>query len=626
MLSTLFLRVESLLGFFILTAAVFRLYPIRTYIVDSKIDPHLFRNVSDDKNQIASPMKSKKLSISFLWIFVVVLFVNLPVGVKAQIGSPKSYEHGVVVTAEQRASAVGKHILQQGGNAVDAAVAVQFALAVTLPRAGNIGGGGFMTLHMQNGTDVTLDFREKAPLKASADMYIRDGEYVPKLSRRGALAVGVPGVVDGMIKALERFGQLPLETVMAPAIKLAKNGYKLSWAQADVLNEYIDVLKKFDASKKYFLKKGGTQKWEEGDLFVQKDLAKTLQRVANRGRVGFYSGKTADMIVNEMKKQDGLITYKDLQQYESKWRDPVNTEFHGYELHVMPPPSSGSVAIHQILTMLDPYDLKKLGFNSAKYVHLVTEAMRRAFADRAYFLGDPDFVDIPMQKMMSDSYNEHRMESFSWDHATPSDQIDHGKIPSFSESTETTHFSIVDEDGNAVAVTTTLNGNFGSKVAVGGAGFFLNNEMDDFTAEPGEPNMFGLIQGKANAVKPEKRMLSSMSPTIVTKDGKVRMVLGAAGGPMIITATMHNFLNMAVFGMDAQEAISAPRFHHQWMPDHLFYEKYGLSPDTRAKLKEMGHHLEPRESIARAHTIYVDKDGTKYGAPDPRGDGAAEGY
>jgi gamma-glutamyltranspeptidase/glutathione hydrolase len=292
----------------------------------------------------------------------------------------------------------------------------------------------------------------------------------------------------------------------------------------------------------------------------------------------------------------------------------------------MPPPSSGSIAIHQILDMLKPYDLKKLGFNSAKYVHLVTEAMRRAFADRAYFMGDPDFVEIPRRKLLSDEYSEERMESFSWHHATDSDEFAHGKIPSFTESTETTHFSVIDEDGNAVSVTTTLNGNFGSKVAVSGAGFFLNNEMDDFTAEPGEPNMFGLIQGKVNAIEPGKRMLSSMSPAIVTKNGKVRMVLGAAGGPRIITATLHNFLNLAVFEMNAGQAISAPRFHHQWMPDKLYFEEFGLSPDTQELLKEKGHNLTKRRSLGRAHIIYVDEEGLKYGAPDPRGNGTAEGY
>lgn len=482
-----------------------------------------------------------------------------------------------------------------------------------------------MVLHMQDGTNRTLDFREKAPLKASKDMYIRNGEYVPSLSREGGLASGVPGVVDGMITALERYGRLPLETVIQPAINLARRGYKLSWSQARVLNRYKEVLSKYEGSSEYFVKKD-KKDWREGELFKQEDLANTLERIANRGRAGFYSGKTADLIVQEMKKQGGLISYKDLSEYESVWRQPVTANYRGYNLHIMPPPSSGSIAIHQILDMLKPYNLKEAGYNSAKYVHLLTEAMRRAFADRAYFLGDPDFVDIPKEKLLSRSYNKSRMESFRWNKATPSDEIDHGDIPSFRESTETTHFSIVDEDGNAVSVTTTLNGNFGSKVAVSGAGFFLNNEMDDFTAEPGEPNMFGLIQGKANAVEPEKRMLSSMSPTIVTKDGKVRMVLGAAGGPRIITATLHNFLNMAVFGMSPQQANSAPRFHHQWMPDKLYYEEFGLSPDTRQKLLEMGHNLEATGGVGRAHTIFVNEKGLKYGSPDPRGNGSASGY
>jgi gamma-glutamyltranspeptidase/glutathione hydrolase len=558
--------------------------------------------------------------------FALFLFLISPsTKTYAQAGWAKSYENAVVVTGEARASLVGKQILKQGGNAVDAAVAVQFALAVTLPRAGNLGGGGFMVIHMADGTNTTLDFRERAPFNAGRDMYLRNGEYVPHLSRRGALAAGVPGTVDGMITALKRFGRLPLETVLQPAIDLAENGYQLSWTQADILNEYANAFEKYDGSAQYFLPEDG-EKWKEGDLFVQKDLAATLRRIAWFGRDGFYSGKTADLIVQEMRQQGGIITYEDLEEYHSIWREPVEATFRGYKLYIMPPPSSGSIAIHQILDMLKPYDLKELGFNSAKYVHLVTEAMRRAFADRAYFMGDPDFVEIPRQKLLNDEYSEERMESFSWHHATDSDEFAHGEIPSFSESTETTHFSIIDEDGNAVSVTTTLNGNFGSKVAVSGAGFFLNNEMDDFTAEPGEPNMFGLIQGKANSIEPGKRMLSSMSPTIVTKNGKVRMVLGAAGGPRIITATLHNFLNLAAFGMEPGQAISAPRFHHQWMPDKLYFEEFGLNPDTKELLKEKGHNVTERGSLGRAHIIYVDEEGLKYGAADPRGNGTAEGY
>ncbi len=567
-----------------------------------------------------------KMNIVFRVLILITFVLSTQTStVLAQVGWSKSYENAVVVTAEERASAVGREILRQGGNAVDAAVAVQFALAVTLPRAGNIGGGGFMVLHLENGTSRTLDFREKAPLKASSNMYLRNGEYIPDLSREGGLASGVPGVVDGMIKALERYGRLPLEAVMEPAINLARQGYKLSWKQADELNSRADVLSKYEGSKTYFVKQDGEQ-WQEGDLFVQKDLAQTLDRIADRGRQGFYSGRTADLIVEEMERQGGLISYKDLNQYESVWREPITATFRGYDLHIMPPPSSGSIAIHQILDMLKSFNLKEASYNSAKYVHLLTETMRRAFADRAYFLGDPDFVDIPREELMSSEYYKQRMKSFNWNKATSSDEIDHGDIPSFEESTETTHYSIVDQDGNAVAVTTTLNGSFGSKVAVQGAGFFLNNEMDDFTAEPGEPNMFGLIQGKANAIEPGKRMLSSMSPTIVTKDGDVRMVLGAAGGPRIITATLQNFLNMVVFEMKPQQANSAPRFHHQWMPDKLYYEKFGLSPDTQEQLKEMGHQLEATDGVGRAHTIFVDENGFKLGAPDPRGNGVAEGY
>lgn len=543
----------------------------------------------------------------------------------AQVGWTKAYDRAAVVSAERHASEIGRDILRSGGNAVDAAVAMQFALAVTLPRAGNIGGGGFMVIHLADGTDTALDYREKAPLAAGADMYIRDGEYVPELSREGALAVGVPGVVDGMVRALQRHGQLPLEMVLAPAVELAREGYRLSHTQAEDLNNHAEDFRNYDSSERYFTRADG-RPWREGDLFVQEDLARTLERVAQRGREGFYAGETAAMIVREMERQDGLITRRDLQEYRSVWREPVTASWNGYRLHVMPPPSSGSIAIAQILTMIAPYDLQEMGFNSARYVHLITEAMRRAFADRSYFLGDPDYVDIPRQELLSGTYNRERMASYDPEAATSSEQIGHGEIAGFRESRETTHFSVVDSAGNAVAVTTTLNGSFGSHVAVGGAGFALNNEMDDFTAKPGEPNMFGLIQGKANAVEPGKRMLSSMSPTVVTREGQVRAVLGAAGGPRIITATLQSFLNLTVFGMNAQEAISAPRFHHQWLPDNLYYEQYGLSPDTRQILLDMGHNLRATGGVGRGHIIWVDGEGRRHGAPDPRGDGYATGY
>lgn len=565
-------------------------------------------------------MKFLKLILPFLMLFLAGNQQAL-----AQIGWTKSYDSATVVTAEKHASEIGNQILKEGGNAIDAAVAVQFTLAVTLPRAGNIGGGGFMVLHLEDGTRKTLDFREMAPQDSDRKMYFEEGEYDSQLSREGALASGVPGVVDGMIRALENYGRLPLQTVLQPAIDLARNGYELSWTQANDLNNHADTFDKFESSRNYFMKESG-EPFKEGDLFVQKDLAETLQRIADDGRKGFYTSKTAEMIVEEMQKNDGIINHKDLREYESVWRDPVVANFQDYELAIMPPPSSGSVAIAQILNMLNDHDLKSLELNSAEYIHLITEAMRRAFADRAHYMGDPDFVDIPIEELTAESYNEERMSSFNPDQATSSNDIEHGEVQGFDESPETTHYSIIDNDGNAVAVTTTLNGSFGSHLSVGGAGFLLNNEMDDFTTAPGEPNMFGLIQGEANAIEPGKRMLSSMSPAIASKDGKARMVLGAAGGPRIITATFMNFLNLAVFDMEAQQAIAAPRFHHQWRPDTLYHEPYGISPDTKDLLEEKGHTLVERPTVGRGHIIFVDEDGKLQGAADPRGDGHVSGH
>ncbi len=542
----------------------------------------------------------------------------------SQTGWSKSYDNGLVVSAEIYASIAGKEILEQGGNAIDAAVAVQFALAVTLPRAGNIGGGGFMVIRMNDGTTNALDFREVAPLASTRDMYIQDGEFNPELSQLGILASGVPGTVDGMINAHKRYGRLALDKVIEPAYDLAKNGYYLSYIQASELNSHAHLLKKFESSRKYFTKENG-EPYKEGDLFVQEDLAFVLEQIMRYGREGFYSGPVADAIVNEMKKQNGIITHKDLKNYKSKWREPITVDFHEYNLTIMPPPSSGSIAVAQILAMLESYDLKSMGHNSADYVHVVSESMKRAFADRAHYLGDPDFWHIPQSELISKAYNMDRMKSFRPDRATPMQELSHGEVTGYNEPDQTTHFSVIDKDGNAVAVTTTINGSFGSHVAVGGAGFLLNNEMDDFSAQPGVPNMFGLIGGEANAIEPGKRMLSSMTPTIVSKNGKPSMILGAAGGPRIITATLQTFLNNAVFGMNAQQAVSAPRFHHQWMPDKLLFDPFGLSPDTQQLLREKGYELSP-QALARAHIIYIDENGVKTGGADSRGDGYAAGY
>jgi len=537
-----------------------------------------------------------------------------------------TYEKGVVVSAEERASQIGADILEKGGNAIDAAVAVNFALAVTYPQAGNIGGGGFIMIHLTNGEDLALDFREEAPHKATEDL-LRDneGNYSKQLARRSVLASGVPGTVDGMLEALQRYGNFPLDIVLEPAINLAENGYKLSYEQARTLNKYADAFQKHPASEKYFTP-AQADSFQAGDKFIQKDLAETLKRISNFGRAGFYSGLIADKIVETMKKKDGIISYLDLNNYESIWRDPVSVEFKGYKLSMMPPPSSGGIVIAQILNMISEFNISAMGFNSAQYTHLLTEAMKRAFADRNYFLADPDFVEVPTQALASSIYTEKRLQNFSWSRATPADAISHGDLPAFNESYETTHFSVVDNRGNAVAVTTTLNSFFGNKIAVDGAGFLLNNEMDDFSAKPGEPNQFGLVQGKANKIAPGKRMLSSMTPTIVTKNNQISMVLGAAGGPRIITSVLQNFLNMAVFNMDVERAISAPRLHNQWLPDKLSIEKHGFSPDTKQILIKKGHTIQEVSSLGRNHNIYINEKGLKSAAEDPRGNGSVAGY
>lgn len=598
-------------------------------------------------------------------LLIVALTMLASSSLWAQVGWNKAYENGLVVSAEGVASEVGRHILQQGGNAVDAAIAVQFALAVTLPRAGNLGGGGFMVAHMADGTVASLDFRERAPGLAHRDMYLdSDGKYLSDLSKTGALAVGVPGTVDGMVKAHARFGSLPWADLVAPAIALAREGYALSYSQASSLNYTGTAFAPFEASRKYFwapcekpsvstntamatnvAKAANTDEatntaeaiglanptdeacraFEEGEHFQQSDLARTLEAVAERGREGFYGGWVADRIVQTMEKYDGLISHEDLKAYESVWRDPYEMDFRGYRLHIMPPPSSGSIAVGQILRMMETQELDSLEHHSAAYYHLLAEAMRRAFADRAHYLGDPDFYPVPSKALSESDYAAERMASFDPNRATPSDKIRHGEVSMIKESYETTHFSIIDAQGNAVGITTTLNGSFGSKLAVDGAGFLLNNEMDDFSAQPGTPNMFGLLGGEANAIAPGKRMLSSMTPIIVSKDGQVRMVAGAAGGPRIITATLQNVLNVVLFDMNAQQANAAPRIHHQWYPDRLLFDPMSLSADTQALLRAKGHSL-AQTTLARVHSIVVDSQGRLTGGVDPRGDGYAAGY
>lgn len=562
-------------------------------------------------------------------LLLTLLFITLPAATDdllAQVGQTEMFTNGIVTSADELASAAGLEILENGGNAIDAAVAVQFALAVTLPRAGNIGGGGFMVIHTADGTVNTLDFREKAPARASRDMYLDDdGEYIRDLSKVGGLASGVPGTVDGMITALERYGTFALELVLEPAIRLAEQGYSLSHSQAASLNRAAGRLKQFEGSKQIFIKPDGSP-WEKGDLFVQNDLAETLKRIARHGRRGFYSGLTARMISDEMQRSGGIITMRDLRDYKSIWRNPVEARFNGYDLFMMPPPSSGGIVIKQVLEMLTELNIDTYGFNSAGYVHRLSEALRRSFADRNYWLGDPNFAEIPGSGLTDPEYLKERISDFDPNRATPSSEISHGEFNLSAESDETTHFNVADGSGNVVAVNTTLNGSFGSYVTVSGAGFLMNNEMDDFSAKPGEPNMFGLIGAEANAVEPGKRMLSSMSPTIALKDGKPVFAGGGAGGPRIISATLQNFLNVALFDMNARQAMTAPRIHHQWLPDKLYVESLYFSDDTIRLLREMGHNVEKIGNIALTHFILFTQDGKMQGASDTRGDGRVKGY
>lgn len=564
-----------------------------------------------------------KILLAFSLLYVA------PLSVYPQDYWVNKYDSGTVVTAEKLATKVGVQILKEGGNAVDAAVGVHFAMAVTYPQAGNIGGGGFMVIHLanpdSNSTNISLDFRETAAQMVTSDIFLDDsGNYDRQKARQSIFSSGVPGSVHGMLTALDKYGNLMRNKVLQPAIDLAQRGYKLDAYQANLLNRYKKEFQKYDASHHYFTK-GVGKSYLAGDLFVQKDLAGTLKLIQKKGIPGFYSGQTARNIVNTMQKYNGLITFDDLESYQSIYRPPVKTSFKKYTLYMMGPPSSGGITISQMLHMLSSYSLKEYGFLSAEYIHLLTGVMKRAFADRNHFLGDPDFIDIPKATLTDPSYNVQRMSDFNWDNTTPSTEIKHGDITCTDESLETTHFSIVDKKGNAVSVTTTLNSLFGNKIAVKGAGFLLNNEMDDFTSKPGTSNQFGLVQGSANKIEPRKRMLSSMTPTIVTRHDSVKMVLGAAGGPRIITTVLQNFLNLSVFEMNAKQSISAPRIHHQWLPDITYTESFTISKDTKNILLKRGHILKVLDNLANAHILSVD-NGKYTGAADPRVNGYVSGY
>ncbi len=575
----------------------------------------------------------RKCMFQVMVLSFLFLFVSTTVGAQTAIiqkhGAlvyPVEAQNGMVVTGQPLATKAGLAVLEKGGNAIDAAVTIGFVMAVTLPRAGNIGGGGFMLVKSADSDDVVaIDYREKAPAGASRDMYLdKDGNADSFLSRFSYFAVGVPGTVAGLAYALEQYGTISLEEALAPAIKYAEEGYILNDKHVKDIHAREKRLRRYPSTEKVFFKEDGSF-YEVGELFVQPDLAKTLQLIAKEGPDAFYTGEIADLIVKQMEENKGLITKEDLADYQPGIRKPVHGTYRGYDIFSMCPPSSGGAHIVQILNILEGFDIGYLGHNSAETIHLMAEAMTRAYADRSEYLGDTDFVDVPLKGITSKAYAAELRKQINRFRATVSSQIKPGNAPGY-ESDETTHFSIVDKYGNAVANTYTINFSFGSGIVVDGAGFLLNNEMDDFSAKPGVPNAYGLIGGDANAVEPNKRMLSSMSPTIVLKDGNVFLVTGSPGGARIITTTLQVIMNVIDHGMNIQEAVNAPKIHHQWLPDEIRIEK-GISLDTIKILTSMGHKVSLKGPMGAASSVLVDQEtGLLYGASDPRRQGLALGY
>lgn len=562
------------------------------------------------------------LAYLILTLFSASLFFGC---VGGQLGKNNSgeFRNGMVVSASEIASQVGIDILKKGGNAVDAAVAVQFALAVVYPNAGNIGGGGFMVYRSAKGETSTLDFREKAAGGAGRDMYLdANGNPIVEKSLYGQLAAGVPGSVAGMAEAHKKYGRLKWEDLIAPAQALAADGFKLTARQARELNGMKARFKKLNPLGTALIKE---TTWSEGDVLVQSELANTLKKIKEEGRNGFYEGAVADSIVAEMKRGNGIITKQDLKDYKAVWREPVLGTYRGYDVITMPPPSSGGIALVQLLKSVEPYPLSKWGFNTDSTVQVMVEAERRVYADRAAHLGDPDFYPVPKQKLVESSYIKERMATFNWQKASTSAEIKAGEIAPV-EHEETTHFSIVDRDGNAVAITTTLNGSYGAGVVVKGAGFLLNNEMDDFSVKPGAPNMYGLVGGEANSIAPQKRMLSSMTPAILAKDGELFMVVGTPGGSTIITSVFQTILNVIDFKQSMQAAVNSKKFHHQWLPDQVEIEPQALDSLTIEKLKAKGYKIVPRGAIGRVDAILRTKWGYYQGGADPRGDDKAVGW
>jgi len=532
-------------------------------------------------------------------------------------------DSGMVVSAHRESSRIGISILQKGGNAIDAAVATEFALAVCFPEAGNIGGGGFMLIRTSDGRTDVIDYREKAPSEAARDMYLdKSGNVTDGKSTDTHLASGVPGTVDGMITAHLKYGKLPFREVIQPAIDLAEKGFKITEGQTRDLNSNRRLFIERNSFRPAFVK---DSLWKEGDVLIQSALAETLKRIRDHGREGFYSGKTARLLIREMKRGNGIVSEQDLKDYRSVSRMALTADYKGFRIITVPPPSSGGIILIQLLRMITPYPFTKWGFNSPRTIHLMAESERRAFADRSEYLGDPDFIKIPVNQLINEKYLLERMSTFNEKKASISLELKPGSPEKYT-SEETTHYSVVDSRGNAVAVTTTLNNTFGNSIVADSAGFLLNNEMDDFSIKPGFPNMFGLVGGEANSVQPGKRMLSSMTPAIVEKDGKLLLVVGSPGGSTIPTSVFQVIVNVLDFGMNIGQAVDAGRFHHQWLPDQISFEKSAADSLTFKKLREMGHILRERSAIGSINAIMILPGEKKAAGADKRGNNSACGY